>query len=103
MATKLTKSGILNDIAESTELTRKQVNSVFEGLTEVIRREMSKKGSGEVNVLGLFKVRRIHKPAQKGGQKRPNPFKPGEMMVTKAKPAHNVIKVRPLKNLKDMV
>jgi len=34
---------------------------------------------------------------------RPNPFKPGEMMEVKAKPARNVVKAQPLKGLKDLV
>ena len=34
---------------------------------------------------------------------KPNPFKPGEMMEVKAKPARNVVKVRALKPLKEMV
>jgi hypothetical protein len=42
------------------------------------------------------------KPATEAAT-RPNPFKPGEMMDVKAKPARRVVKVRPLKNLKDMV
>ena len=40
------------------------------------------------------------KPARKGV---PNPFKPGELMDVAAKPASTKIKVRPLKNLKEMV
>jgi hypothetical protein len=34
---------------------------------------------------------------------RPNPFKPGEMMEVKPKPARKVVKVRPLRALKAMV
>jgi hypothetical protein len=43
-----------------------------------------------------------YKPATKATQKA-NPFKPGEMMTVKARPARTVIKVRPLKGLKEMV
>jgi hypothetical protein len=53
-------------------------------------------------VPGMMKITAIHKPATKATQK-PNPFKPGEMMEVKAKPARTVIKVRPLKGLKSMV
>ncbi len=49
-----------------------------------------------------MKITVIKKPATKAGT-RPNPFKPGEMMDVKAKPARNVVKVRPLKSLKEMV
>ena len=47
--------------------------------------------------------RRDQKPAQPAKKGVPNPFKPGELMDVAAKPAKNVVKVRALKNLKDMV
>jgi hypothetical protein len=42
------------------------------------------------------------KPAVKA-HTRPDPFNPGQMMQVKAKPARKVVKVRPLKGLKDRV
>jgi nucleoid DNA-binding protein len=48
-----------------------------------------------------MKITRIHKPATKA-REGVNPFT-GEKMMFKAKPARNVVKVRPLKNLKAMV
>ena len=53
-------------------------------------------------VPGLLKLKRISRPASKATMK-PNPFKPGEMMEVKAKPARNIVKAQPLKSLKDMV
>ena len=44
----------------------------------------------------------IKKPAQPAKKGVPNPFRPGELMDVAAKPAKNVVKVRPLKNLKAM-
>jgi hypothetical protein len=61
-----------------------------------------KKKITDFTIPGLAKVTVVRKPATKAGQ-RPNPFKPGEMMEVKAKPARNIIRVRPLKMLKDMV
>jgi nucleoid DNA-binding protein len=49
---------------------------------------------------GLVKIKVVHKPATKA-RKGINPFTKQEQMF-KAKPARNVIKVRPLKALKDM-
>jgi hypothetical protein len=49
-----------------------------------------------------MKVTVIRKPATKA-RMAPNPFKPGEMMQVKAKPARNVVKVRALKGLKALV
>ena len=50
---------------------------------------------------GLMKIKVVRKPATKA---RPgiNPFT-GEEIMIKAKPARNVVKVTPLKNLKEMV
>ena len=52
---------------------------------------------------GLCKIVVQHKPAQAAKKGVPNPFKPGELMDVAAKPAKNVVKVRALKKLKDMV
>ena len=61
---------------------------------------MGKKGPGIFAVPGLMKIAVIQKPAVKA-RKGINPFTKLEQMF-KAKPARKVIKVRPLKALKDM-
>ena len=101
MAAKLpTKSEILASIAETTELSRKQVASVFEALSGLIKKNVGKKGPGMFVVPGLMKIVVIQKPAVKA-RKGINPFTKQEQMF-KAKPARRVIKVRPMKALKDM-
>jgi nucleoid DNA-binding protein len=95
------KSEILAGIAEETQLSRKQVASVFEALSGQIKNALGKKGPGLFVVPGLMKVMMIQKPAVKA-RKGINPFTKEEQMF-KAKPARKVVKVRPLKNLKDMV
>ena len=101
MAAKLlTKSEILASIAETTELSRKQVASVFEALSDLIKKNVGKKGPGMFVVPGLMKIVVIQKPATKA-RKGINPFTKQEQMF-KAKPARKVIKVRPMKALKDM-
>lgn len=95
------KSEVLTNIANKTGLSRKQVASVLDELTGQIGSSLGKKGPGVFVIPGLVKVTVQHKPAQPGGV-RPNPFKPGEMMEVKPKPARNVVKVRPLKNLRAM-
>ena len=97
-----TKSEILNNIAESTDLARKDVSSVLDALSEEIKKGVGKRGPGAFTIPGLCKIVVQRKPATKATT-RPNPFKPGEMMEVSAKPARNVVKIRPLKNLKDMV
>lgn len=97
----LTKSELLLNIAQSTELSRKQVSSVFDALGEEIKKAVGKKGPGTFVVPGLLKINVIHKPATKA-RKGINPFTKLEQ-VFKAKPARKVVKVRPLKSLKDAV
>jgi|SRR5687768_10940611 nucleoid DNA-binding protein len=94
------KSEIINRISESTELSRKQVSSVFDALAKQIGNAVGKKGPGVFNVPGLMKIKVINKPATKA-RKGINPFTKEEVMF-KAKPARRVVKVRPLKALKDM-
>ena len=97
-----TKTEIVSNIAEATDLTKKQVNTVFEALGEEIRRTISKRGGpGQFSIPGICKIIVQRKPATKE-RKGINPFT-GEPTVFKAKPARNVIKIRSLKNLKDMV
>ena len=94
-----TKSEILTNIATATKLSRKQVGSVFDALAQQIKSAVGKKGPGVFAVPGLMKIVVIHKPATKA-RKGINPFTKEEQMF-KAKPARKVIKVRPLKALKD--
>ena len=102
-AKAISKSEILNKLAEDTGLARKQVSSVFDALTALIGAQVGKKGPGLFAIPGLLKIVRVHKPATKAQKGVPNPFKPGELMDRPAKPAKNVVKVRPMKALKDMV
>ena len=84
-----------------TGLTKKQVSTVFDALTEMIGNELGKKGPGLFQVPGLLKLKVVRKPATKAKQGI-NPFTK-EPMMYKAKPARNVVKALPLKSLKEMV
>jgi nucleoid DNA-binding protein len=97
----LTKTEVINALAESSGVARKDVSNLIAKLTELIGKEIGKKGPQVFNVPGLMKITVITKPATKATQ-RPNPFKPGEMMTVKAKPARKVVKIRALKALKDL-
>ena len=97
-----TKTEVLSNIAESTGLSKKEVSAVLESLSGEIKKGIGKRGPGAFTIPGLCKIVVQRKPATKATT-RPNPFKPGEMMEVAAKPARNVVKIRPLKNLKDMV
>ena len=96
-----TKTEILNSIAEQTELSKKDVAAVFDALAGDIGKALGKRGPGTFSIPGLCKILVQRKPATKA-RKGINPFT-GEETMFKAKPARNVVKIRPLKNLKDMV
>ena len=101
MAVKVpTKGEILKSIATTTELSGKQVGAVLTALADLIAKNVGKKGPGMFVVPGLLKIIVVQKPAIKA-HKGINPFTKEEQMF-KAKPARKVIKVRPLKALKDM-
>lgn len=99
-ASPATKSEILSKVAEVTQLSRKQVASVFDALSDQIKAAVGKKGPGVFAVPGLMKIVVIQKPATPK-RKGINPFTKQEQIFA-AKPARKVIKVRPLKALKDM-
>jgi nucleoid DNA-binding protein len=98
-----TKTEILNNIAEATDLSKKDVTAVLEALSEEIRKSLSSRGPGVFAIPGLIKIEKKKVPARPARKGVPNPFKPGELMDVAAKPASVKIKVRALKNLKDMV
>ncbi len=95
------KTAILNEIITSTGLTKKQVSSVLDELEILIERHIKKRGAGQFTLPGLMKIEVKRKPATKA-RKGINPFT-GEETMFKAKPARNVVKIRPLKKMKDMV
>ena len=97
----MTKSEIVSGIADTTGLTKKDINSVFEAMSTQIKKSLGRSGPGAYTVPGLMKLVVQRKPATKA-RKGINPFT-GEETMFKAKPARSVVKIRPLKNLKDMV
>lgn len=96
-----TKTEIFRTISEDTGLTRKEVGAVFDSLQNQIKRSLGSRGPGVFSMPGLLKIKVVRKPATKERQGI-NPFT-GEETTFKAKPARNVVKVLPLKGLKDMV
>ena len=97
----MTKTEILNALAEGTGLSKEEVAGVLDQLGELIGDNLGKKGPGVFNVPGLMKVKVNRKPATPE-REGINPFTK-EPTVFKAKPARNVVKILPLKGLKDKV
>ncbi len=98
----MTKTQIMADISENTGLSKKEVASVFAAMETVIERHIRKGSVGYCTVPGLLKIKTVKKPAQKAKKNVPNPFRPGELMDVKAKPASTRVKILALKKLKDM-
>jgi nucleoid DNA-binding protein len=97
-----TKSELFTAIAEKTDLTRRQVASVFEQLGAEIKKDIGKRAGGTVfKVGGLMTIKVVNKPATKP-RKGINPFT-GEEMMFKAKPASRKVKILATKALKDIV
>jgi nucleoid DNA-binding protein len=102
IAAKQTKTQVLQDIAEKTGLTRKQVGDVFAALGSMIHGHMQRRGSGEFSIPDTgVKIRRVVKPARKSRMGR-NPAT-GEAIKIPAKRATTVVKVTALKALKDTI
>ena len=100
IANKMTKSQILTEISENTQISKKDVSTVLAELDLLIERHIKKRACGEFLLPGLLKIVTVKKPAVKA-RKGTNPFT-GEEMMFKAKKATTVVKVRALKKLKEM-
>ena len=98
-----TKTEILTNIADATDLSKKDVAAVFDALAAEIKKNLGSRGPGVFTLPGLLKVAKQRVPARSAKKGVPNPFRPGELMDVAARPAFNKVKLRALKNLKDMV
>ena len=99
MPMQMTKSQLIEKIAESTELGRKDVKAVLESMVTVGHKELKK--SGVFLVPGFAKFVVIKKPATKE-RKGINPFTK-EPTVFKARPARKIVRARPVKAAKEAV
>jgi nucleoid DNA-binding protein len=98
---RMTKSEFVGAIAKKSGLEKKQVTVALVALNEVVYKELSKGGAGEVVLPGLIKLVTVKKPAVPA-REGINPFT-GQPAVFKAKPASKVVKARPVKQLKDAI
>lgn len=95
----LTKSALLNLLAEKNGITRKQASEVLATLEGVMLGSVHPNGAGQFVLPGLLKVTLRKVPARKAGTMIRNPAT-GEMMKAAAKPASVRVKVRALSKLK---
>lgn len=94
---RMTKSQLIEAIAEESGLTKKQANAAIEGLDKVVAQQLGEKG--EVSIPGLVKLNVVTKPATPERQGI-NPFTK-QPTTFKAKPERKVVKARVFKGLKD--
>lgn len=93
-----TKAETLAALAEQSGLPKSDVSKVLDALESSIESSLAKYKQFTFN--GLFKIVVKHvdsKPAHEG--RKPGT---GEVITVKAKPAHNVVRFRALKRIKDM-
>jgi len=97
----MTKAQVIGEIAQYSELDKKSVSKVFEGLTDLIKKQLGPRGPGEFVIPGLLKLKAVKKPATKD---RPgiNPFTK-QPIIIKGKPASKKIRASALKSLKDLI
>jgi len=74
----MSKSEIVTEISNRTELSRKDVGRVFDELGSIIELHVSKKSVGMFTLPGLLKIKIVQRPARPARKGVPNPFKPGE-------------------------
>lgn len=99
---KQTRIEILQTLAEQTNLSRVQVESLFDSLNAIIEGHMKKRGSGEFTIPKTgIKLRRIKKKATKA-RKMVSPLT-GQEVTIAAKPARFTVKLSALKTLKEMI
>lgn len=95
----MTKNELKKALADKCGVTTSQAGEFLDALAQIAVEQLGDSSVTDFSVPGLVKLRKKHKPATKAGTK-PNPFKPGEMMEVKAKPASTAIKAIPLKAVK---
>lgn len=95
------KTQILGTISQLTGVSKKEAGDMVDALGKILEAHLKKGAAGVFTLPGMMKCYILHKPATKA-HKGINPFTKEEMMF-KAKPARNVVRIRPLKKLKEIV
>jgi len=95
----LNKTQLYGHISSSTDLNRSQVTSVFECLHDLLKTELKANRSLTIpNIVKIVPVYKAAKPERVGR----NPAT-GEAITVKAKPARKMVKVKPVKALKELL
>merc|ERR1712066_401200 len=97
VATSISKSGLAEAVATSTELKKSECLKVLTSLAEVVGKEVKK--TGKVTIPGVAMIKTRVKPATKAGKREMF----GKVVVVKAKPAKTVVKAFAVAALKKSV
>ena len=97
------KTEVLKNISDASGLDKKDVTKVMDALADEIKKMLGPEGPGVFAIPGLVKIERKVVAAVPERKHVPDPFRKGEFRDYPAKPESVKIKVRALKNLKDMV
>jgi len=95
----LTKSALINLIAEENEIPRKTAVGVYATFENLFLGSVHPRGVGEFVLPGLLKVNLRKVPARRAGTLVRNPAT-GEMVKAAAKPASVRVKIRALSKLR---
>ncbi|MDO8360090.1 MAG: HU family DNA-binding protein [Devosia sp.] len=95
----LTKTALVNLIAENNGVTRDVAKGVLATIENAMMGSIHPRGVGEFTLPGLLKISLRKVPARKAGTLIRNPST-GEMVPGAAKPASMRVKIRPLSKLK---
>lgn len=90
---KMTKSQMLQTLAEKSELSKKQVTAVVDAMVELAYKEV--KSSGQFVLPGIGKLVKVHRAARMGR----NPATGEQIQI----PAKTVVKFRVAKAAKEAV
>jgi len=98
---KLTKAQMIAALAETTGLEKKSVTGLFDALGELVKKQLSDGGPGEIVIPGLVKLKAKSAPATQDREGfHPITKKP---MTIKGKPASLKVRATPIKALKDLL
>lgn len=89
----LTKADVMLKLSEKTELTKKNAETVYVALTEIIRDELANGNDFQINGFGTFKV------SERAARKGRNPKTGAEIQIAASK----VVSFKPSSKLKEAV
>jgi DNA-binding protein HU-beta len=98
---RMSKFQFVTTLAEKSGLNKKQAMSALNTINAMVAQQLGRQGPGEVLIPGLLRLNVVDKPATRQHE-GVNPYTK-EPMTYKAKAARKVIRVKPLKALKDAI